>query len=323
MLNLKQTPRLNLEELHTFVVVAQLRSFSAAAEFLHRTTSAISHRIKMLEDSVGVALIERTTRSVSLTPSGEMLLEKASQMFELQRSIPEELKQIRDGIEPHFTLVINNLLYDAKAVARLLAHLHEQFPHTVFKLQKAVYMGVWDAMQYGGGLLALGAPGFHSISDDFQAEPLGVITWVLVASSDHPIVQQSTPVSIDVLRCYPVINIEDTSLQLQKRLPWRLAGQQEMIVPDMETKIDCHAEGLGIGFLPARIAYEAINSRKLVEIPLAAAYRPPSPLALVWRIKGAGKISAYLRDLIHSHDPLIAPFIDLLSPPTDEDNDDI
>ncbi len=323
MYNLKQTPRLNLEELHTFVVVAQLRSFSAAAEFLHRTTSAISHRIKMLEDSMGVALVERTTRSVSLTPSGEMLLEKASQMFELQRSIPEELKQIRDGIEPHFTVVINNLLYSAPAIARLLRHLHEQFPHTVFKLQKAVYMGVWDAMQYGGGHLALGAPGFHSISDDFLAEPIGVINWVMVASADHPIARHSAPVTLDVLRSYPVINIEDTSLQLQKRLPWRLAGQQELIVPDMETKIDCHAEGLGIGFLPATLAHEAITNRTLVAIPLAANYRPPSPLALVWRQKGAGKICEYLRAMVHERHPLIQPFMRALSAPVDGIVDDI
>ena len=118
MYDMKKTPRLGSEELHTFVVVAQLRSFSAAAEVLHKTTSAISYRIKILEDRLGVALVERTTRSVSLTPSGEMLLEKASQMLEWQQSIPEELKQIRDGIEPHFTLVVNNLLYDAKAAAK-------------------------------------------------------------------------------------------------------------------------------------------------------------------------------------------------------------
>lgn len=62
-----------------------------------------------------------------------MLLEKASQMFEWQQSIPEELKQIRDGIEPHFSLVINNLLYDAKVAVKLLAHLHEKSSHTIFK----------------------------------------------------------------------------------------------------------------------------------------------------------------------------------------------
>lgn len=318
MLDLKQVPRIDLEALHTFVVVAHLHSFSAAAELLHKTTSAISYRIKTLEDSMGVVLVERTTRSVHLTPSGEMLLEKAIQMFEWHQSIPEELKQIRDGIEPHFTLVVNNLLYDSHAAAILLAYLHERYPHTAFKLQKSVYMGVWDAMQYGGGQLAIGAPGIDTISDEFRAERAGIIHWVPVASVSHPIARESAPVTIDMLRRYPVINIEDTSLRMQKRLPWRLIGQQELIVPDMATKIDSHAAGLGVGFLPLPLAREAIAQRKLVEIPLAAEYRQPSPLALVWRIKGAGKISEHLQELFHRRDPLITPFLRALSAPGDE-----
>lgn len=313
MYNLKRIPRLNLEELHTFVVVAQLRSFSAAAELLHKTTSAISYRIKMLEDSMGVALIVRTTRTISLTPSGEMLLEKASQMLKLQESIPEELNQIHDGVEPSFTLVINNLLYNSLAAAHLLAHLNQRFPHTAFKLEKAVYMGVWDSMQHNNSQMAFGAPGFHAISDDFQAEALGVIDWVLVSSLDHPITQHKNPVTIDTLSEYLVINIEDTSQRSQKRSPWRLSGQQEFIVPDMETKIDCHAVGLGIGFLPAPLAQEAVRDNLLATIPLAATYRTPSPLALVWRRRGAGKINQYLRNLVLGDDPLLQPFFRLLS----------
>lgn len=322
MYNLKRMPRLNLEELHTFVVVAQLRSFSAAAELLHKTTSAISYRIKMLEDSMGVTLLERSTRSLNLTPSGEMLLEKASQMFEWQESIPEELKQIQDGIEPQFTLVINNLLYDAQAAAHLLVHLNHQFPHTTFKMEKAVYMGVWDSMQYGGSQMAFGSPGFHVISDDFRSEPLGVINWVLVSSIDHPITQHKNPVTLDTLREYPVINIEDTSLRLQKRSPWRLSGQQEFIVPDMETKISCHIAGLGIGFLPEPLADKAVSDNKLAAITLAATYRTPSPLALVWRRKGAGKINKYIRNLILTNDPLVTPFFRVLSAVSDNNDGD-
>jgi LysR family transcriptional activator of the allD operon len=52
----------------TFVAVAKLRSFSAAAEMLHKTTSAILH-IKTLEESVGTPLFKRTTGRVKLTPA--------------------------------------------------------------------------------------------------------------------------------------------------------------------------------------------------------------------------------------------------------------
>lgn len=314
MYDLKFTLKLDLEEFRTFIAVAQLRSFSGAAELLHKTTSAISYRIKMLEARVGVMLFERSTRTISLTPAGEMLLEKASLMFEWMQSVPDELKQIRDGIEPHFTLVVNNLLYEPRAGAKLLAHLHQQFPRTEFKLELAVFMGVWDAMQYGGGHFAIGAPGFHSISDDLLAEPAGVITWMMVAAPSHPLARAEGPRSVEMLRRYPVVNIEDTSLRLKKRSAWRLAGQQELLVPDLETKIACYEAGMGIGFLPSPIALEAIRGNRLAEIVNVPVGRSPFPLSFAWRNKDAGKITAHMRHLLAIRDPIVAPFLRLISP---------
>ena len=76
-----------------------------------------------------------------MTPSGEVLLEKAAQIFEWLQVLPDELRQVSAGIEPRFVLVINNLLYEPDAVAALLIHLFEQFPHTAFEVRRAVYMG--------------------------------------------------------------------------------------------------------------------------------------------------------------------------------------
>jgi len=64
----------SLEELQTFREVARKRSFSSAARELHVTPSAVSHRISELEESLGVALFARTTRSVRLTDAGRRLL---------------------------------------------------------------------------------------------------------------------------------------------------------------------------------------------------------------------------------------------------------
>lgn len=300
-------PKLDPESLRTFVTVAQLRSFSAAAELLHKTTSAISYRIRTLEDTMGAPLFSRTTRSVSLTPSGEVLLEKASQIFEWLQALPEELKQINEGVEPHFNLVVNNLLYDAEPLAALLAALHQRFPHTVFKVRRAVYMGVWDELLHHGGQLAIGAPGFHPISDDFATEPLGVIHWVFVVARDHPLAREAGPLANEVLRRFPAINVEDTSQHLSKRTAWRLPGQQELIVPDLRTKVACHAKGLGVGFLPEPLVRTALREGVLVERPVRSA-RSPSPLALAWRKHGAGQITDFVRALFAEGDGLAAAF---------------
>jgi len=315
-------PKLDPEALRTFVTIAQLKSFSAAAEMLHKTTSAISYRIKTLEDSVGAPLFQRTTRSVALTPAGEVLLDKASQIFDWLQTLPEELQQVSDGIESHFNVVINNLLYDASALALLLTELSRRFSHTAFRVRRQVYMGVWDEMLHAGGQLAFGVPGFHTINDDYVTEPLGIVNWVFVVAVDHPLATTPGPIPNDVLRRYPAINVEDTSQRLSKRTAWRLPGQQEYLVPDLHAKTACHVQGLGVGFLPAPMARELVRARRLVERQVSAG-RSPSPLALAWRRHGAGKITEHVRALVEARDPLVAPFLAALDPvPSDHSAND-
>lgn len=301
-------PKLDPEVLHTFVTVAQLHSFSSAADALHKTASAISYRIKALEDSLGVPLFQRTTRSVALTPSGEILLDRASQIFEWLQTLPEELRQVSDGVEPRFNIVVNNLLYDADAVGALLGHLHERFPHSALNVRRAVYMGVWDEMLHNQGQLAIGVPGFHTINDDFVTQALGVIDWVFVVAPTHPLAHAPEPLGNDVLRRYPAINVADTALRLNKRSSWRLPGQQELLVADLPTKIACHVRGLGIGFLPAPRAQELLRRRHLVERQVAVGLSP-SPLALAWRRQGPGKITEHLLALCRNRDPLLQAFL--------------
>lgn len=65
---------LDPETLRTFLSVAENGSFSKAAERLCKTTATISYRIKLLEENTGVPLFIRTTRSVSMTPAGQLRL---------------------------------------------------------------------------------------------------------------------------------------------------------------------------------------------------------------------------------------------------------
>ncbi|WP_345774140.1 LysR family transcriptional regulator [Acinetobacter baumannii] len=64
----------NLNDLHTFMVVAQERSFTRAAAKLRTSQSAISQTLRNLEDRIGIKLLSRTTRSVAPTEAGEYLL---------------------------------------------------------------------------------------------------------------------------------------------------------------------------------------------------------------------------------------------------------
>ncbi len=63
-----------LDQLRTFVRVAELKSFSAAADELGLGRGIVSKRVAQLEAAVGQPLLARSTRRVALTPGGELLL---------------------------------------------------------------------------------------------------------------------------------------------------------------------------------------------------------------------------------------------------------
>lgn len=85
MANILQTPLpvLDNDILRTFIAIAETGSFSAAAEVVFRTPSAVSMQIKRLEEQLGAALFVRDARSVSLTSGGETLLAYARRMMAL------------------------------------------------------------------------------------------------------------------------------------------------------------------------------------------------------------------------------------------------
>jgi DNA-binding transcriptional LysR family regulator len=88
-----------------FLLVAERRSFRAAARELGVSPSALSQTIKALEARVGVALLHRTTRSVGLTQAGEKLLERAKPAFDGLRDAVEAARSL--GGRPSGLLRIN------------------------------------------------------------------------------------------------------------------------------------------------------------------------------------------------------------------------
>ena len=69
-------PRGTLSDLNTFLVVAERLSFRAAAAQLGLTSPAVSYSIRQLEERLGIRLLNRTTRSVSLTDAGRRLVDR-------------------------------------------------------------------------------------------------------------------------------------------------------------------------------------------------------------------------------------------------------
>jgi DNA-binding transcriptional LysR family regulator len=84
-----------LPDLNTFLLVAEHLSFRAAAERLELTAPAVSHAIRHLEGRLGVRLLNRTTRSVSLTHAGIRLVDRLRPAFDQISGAIEELNEER------------------------------------------------------------------------------------------------------------------------------------------------------------------------------------------------------------------------------------
>ncbi|GGX89313.1 DNA-binding transcriptional activator GcvA [Litchfieldella qijiaojingensis] len=88
---MNRTPLPPLATLRAFEAAARLGSFSIAAEELHVTAAAISHRIKALEASLGIRLFDRMARGVSLTETGSRYRERIAEAFAMIEAATEEL----------------------------------------------------------------------------------------------------------------------------------------------------------------------------------------------------------------------------------------
>jgi LysR family transcriptional regulator, glycine cleavage system transcriptional activator len=83
-----------LRSMRAFAAAGRLMSFSKAAEELGVTPAAISHQIKEIEDQLGVAVFLRTSRSMSLTREGEILLTACSESLEMLSRAIKRLKRL-------------------------------------------------------------------------------------------------------------------------------------------------------------------------------------------------------------------------------------
>lgn len=100
------TTPFDIYELHLFHLVAEHRSFTKAASIAGLTQSAVTRQVQGIEKSLGVALFERTTRSVQLTPAGEMLRSESARVLgtvdgvlqRIREEFTDAKKQIRVAV---------------------------------------------------------------------------------------------------------------------------------------------------------------------------------------------------------------------------------
>ncbi|MGE7367675.1 LysR family transcriptional regulator [Neorhizobium sp. NPDC001467] len=113
--------------LAVFALVAEEKSFRAAADRLGVTRSAVSQTIRRLEETLGVALVSRTTRSVSLTEAGERLYAQAAPALSDMRGALDNTADSRDLPRGRLNLAVSSIA-EGFLSGPLLAAFAEQNP---------------------------------------------------------------------------------------------------------------------------------------------------------------------------------------------------
>jgi len=85
---------MDFDQLHTFLEIVRLGSFSRAAESCYRSQPAVSAQIRQMEEELGTRLFDRVASRVSLTASGKRFSEYAREIMDLRRRAQEEMREM-------------------------------------------------------------------------------------------------------------------------------------------------------------------------------------------------------------------------------------
>lgn len=240
----------DLADLNAFAAVARHRSFKRAADELGLSPSAVSHLMRALERRLGVRLLHRTTRSVSLTEPGEHLLARLAPALRDVDLALEELDPFRGS--PSGTVRINA----PEAAARLL--LERVVPAVLERYPEVAVDIVAE-----GRLVDIVAEGFDAgvrLGESVPQDMIGVrfggeVRFLAVASPGY-LARSGVPHIPDDLRAHACIRHRMPSGKLYR---WEFERHGEEIRIDVpgrltldriELMVEAAERGLGIAYVP-------------------------------------------------------------------------
>ena len=118
---------MHLDELESFIQVARLRSFSAAAQQLHISQPAMSKRIQSLESQLGVSLFDRLGKRVRLTPAGELLVGKANAILDLSRDMERDVGNLAQTVKGRLSMATSHHI-GLHRLSPVLQRFTQQYP---------------------------------------------------------------------------------------------------------------------------------------------------------------------------------------------------
>jgi DNA-binding transcriptional LysR family regulator len=261
--------QIDFRHLETFCRVAELKSFSKAAEDLFLTQPTISGHILSLEQSLSLRLFDRRGREVCLTKAGEIFQEYASKILSSRKDLVNALSEFSHGIRGELSLGASTIPGEY-LLPKLLGDFKKENPHFVISLKIAdteeiVQCVFQDNVEFGIIGAKLNHPSLHY-------EKYVVDEIIVVAPPHHPLIQKRRIDVDELLKEHWIIREEGSGTQMAVEKALRRKGKslkQFNVVVKMGSTSSVKGgvkAGLGLAFLSKRAVDEELDQGLLFRI---------------------------------------------------------
>jgi DNA-binding transcriptional LysR family regulator len=252
-----------LDQWMVLTAVVDHGGFARAAEFLHRSQSAVSYTVGRLQDALGVPLLALDGRKSVLTAHGKTLLARARPLIHDLETLELLARSLKQGWEPELRLVVD-AAYPRSRLLEIIAELQKSCPSTQIGLTDAVLSGAEDAITQGLADVVVTS----RVPPGVLGDRLLDVEFVAVARPDHALFALGRELTADDLVRHIQAVVRDSGAQ--RRDEGWLGAEQRFTVTSLEASLATLRAGLAYAWLPTHMLTEALHDGSLRRLPLAA-----------------------------------------------------
>lgn len=174
---------MDLRQMRYFLAIAREGQITKAAKVLNMEQPPLSRQLKLIEQELGVTLFDRSGKSLRLTPSGELLRERAESLLLHFNETIKEVKEHNEGIQG--SLSIGSVVSCISLLPRPIELFREQYPKVTFKITEGDHFLLGDQLAKGMiELIVARLPFEADLNEQFEVLPLPSDPYVAVVPSD-------------------------------------------------------------------------------------------------------------------------------------------